>query len=255
MKKLVIYTAVTGSYDNLNAVNEPENICDYICFTDYKFSGNIPKPWRHIRLPPSSLKNKDLARFCKLNPHLLLPQYSSSVWIDGNITIKNKISNFVLNVLNEHNIASYQHWGRDSTEQEFYECSRYGFDFAWKLKKQIERYEADGYVSVDFFENNVIFRNHMLENIIKMHNIWWSEYWRGGKRDQYSFTYSAFKVNESIFSLGEHDPRVVKKFFDYQGHAKKRPILQTFIKIINRVYIFFSGWRVALSKRKNLLDD
>lgn len=50
----------------------------------------------------------------------------------------------------------------------------------------------------------------MLENIIKMHNIWWSEYWRGGKRDQYSFTYSAFKVNESIFSLGEHDPRVVK---------------------------------------------
>lgn len=255
MNKLVIYTAVTGHYDDLHEILQPEEGCDYICFTDYNFDGNIPKPWSHIRLPDSKLKNKDLARYCKLNPHLLLPQYSSSIWVDGNIIIKSDIYMFAMKVLEENNIASYQHWGRDSTEQEFYECSRFGFDFAWKLKKQNERYKRDGYISSDFYENNVIFRNHMKDSVILMHQIWWNEYCTGGKRDQYSFTYAAYKSSENIFSLGVHDPRVVKKYFDYQEHAKKRPLMQTILKIINRVYIAVIKWKVPPSKRKNLLKN
>lgn len=253
MDKIVVYTAVTGSYDDLQPVCCVESCFDYICFTDYDFSGKVPSPWKHIRLPKSSLDNKDIARYCKLNPHKLLPMYASSIWIDGNISIKCEIANLAKDILASSDVASYQHWWRDATEQEFYECARYGFDFAWQLKSQLQRYYKEGYRSVDFFENNVIFRNHMKQSLILMHDIWWSEYLQGGKRDQYSFTYAAYKAGVHIRSLGIHDPRINKIYFDYFQHAKKRPFKQNIIKIINRIYIFATQWRVSEPKRENAL--
>lgn len=253
MDKIAVYTAITGHYDDLHAVLHIEPSFDYICFTDYDFHGKIPFPWKQIRLPKSAWESKDVARYCKLNPHKLLPMYNSSVWIDGNISIKNNILDLVKKELSISDIASYEHWWRDATEQEFFECARCGFDFAWKLRRQMDRYYNEGYRSPDFFENNVIFRNHMKPELIKMHEIWWCEYLKGGKRDQYSFTYSAYKSGIVIKSLGTHDPRVKKVYFDYSTHSKKRPFKQILVKIINRLYILTTGWSVSTSKRKNAL--
>lgn len=252
MKNIVIYTAITGGYDDLKSVFQ-ENGFDYICFTDYNFNGSVPSPWLHIRLPLSKLSNKNLARYCKLNPHKLLPQYDSSIWIDGNINIKSSIYDFTTSILSEHDVATYDHWWRDKTEQEFYECARVGFDSAWKLRAQCKRYYDNGYSSTNFYENNVIFRNHMKNKVIKMHEIWWNEYLRGGKRDQYSFTYASFKANQEIFSLGVHDPRVTKKYFDYNHHVSKRPLKQYFMMIVNLIYMKLSFWKVSVPSRANLL--
>ncbi|MEX3019858.1 glycosyltransferase domain-containing protein [Kluyvera sp. STS39-E] len=252
MKKGVVYTAVTGGYDDFKKHHENEQF-DYICFTDYEYSGVIPSPWLHVRLPPSRLNNKDLARYCKLNPHLLLPNYDFSIWIDGNIRIKSDLYDYVQNILENYDIASYDHWWRDQTEQEFYVCAIQGFDLAWNLKHQYSRYKEDGYYSTNFYENNVLFRNHMSKNIINMQNLWWKEYLSGGKRDQYSFTYSAFKSNVNIHSLGMHDPRILKKYFDYSEHTKKRPWHQFLKIVLNRLYFICFPWVVAEPKRKNLL--
>ncbi|WP_096964218.1 glycosyltransferase domain-containing protein [Escherichia coli] len=252
MPNLVIYTAVTGHYDELGNVYEEPSV-DYICFTDYNFTGTVPKPWKQIKLPPSNFSDKDLARYCKLNPHVLLPQYQHSLWIDGNIRIKGKIRNFIIDILSKHRIAAYEHWWRDKTEQEFHECARSGFDPAWKLYKQIERYKHEGYTSSDFFENNILMRNHMESDIIKMHEIWWGEYISGGKRDQFSFTYAAYKSGVNIYSLGVHDARVIKQYFDYVTHSKKRPLKQYIWIIINRIYISLTRWSVNEPSRTNKL--
>lgn len=253
MNKGVIYTAVTGGYDDFKHHFNDEQF-DYICFTDYNFTGIVPSPWCHVRLPPSKLNNKDLARYCKLNPHLLLPNYEYSVWVDGNITIKREIHSYVQSILANHQVASYDHWWRDQTEQEFFVCAKQGFDYAWKLRSQYSRYKKDGYYSVGFYENNVLFRNHMSKDLINMQNIWWNEYLRGGKRDQYSFTYSAFKSNVKIHSLGVHDPRILKIFFDYSEHDKKRPKSQYIKIVINKMYIFIFPWKVIEPKRENKLS-
>lgn len=252
MKKGVIYTAVTGGYDDFKHHFNDEQF-DYVCFTDYNYTGLVPSPWFHVRLPPSKLNNKDLARYCKLNPHLLLPNYEFSVWIDGNIIIKSDIYSYVQNILANHQVASYEHWWRDQTEQEFYVCATQGFDYVWKLKRQFLRYKNDGYRSDNFYENNVIFRRHNNLQVVNMHNFWWGEYIKGGRRDQYSFTYSAFKTNVRIFSLGVHDPRILKKYFDYAEHVKSRPKLQYIKILINRMYLMIFGWNVPPSKKKNLL--
>lgn len=254
MNNLVVYTAVTGDYDNLSEILPEKNV-DYLCFTDNKFKGNVPEPWKKIVFPESKLSNKDVARYCKLNPHLLLPQYQHSVWIDGNIIIRKSIKEYALHVLSLSDIAAYEHWWRDKTEQEFFECARSGFDPAWKLNNQLSRYRKEGYISTNFFENNVIFRNHMKDNIINMHELWWAEYRRGGKRDQYSFTYSAFKNNLTIESLGMHDPRIVKNYFDYKNHKSNRPYTQYLWLIINRAYIFLTGWNVSKPLRDNKLSS
>lgn len=253
MRDLVIYTAVTGNYDNLSAVTPEDNV-NYLCFTDSEFQGAIPEPWKQIVLPESKLSNKDLARYCKLNPHLLLPQYQHSVWVDGNIIIRGGIKEHALDILSINDIAAYEHWWRDKTEQEFFECARSGFDPAWKLHHQLHRYRKEKYTSLNFFENNVIFRNHMKIDVINMHELWWAEYCNGGKRDQYSFTYAAFKSNVIIKSLGTHDPRLVKCYFDYKFHKSKRPYSQYLWIIINRAYIFFTGWKVRKPLRDNKLD-
>ena len=253
MKKGVIYTAVTGGYDDFRTIFYDDNF-DYICFTDFNFGHKVPYPWKHIRLPPSKLNNKDLARYCKLNPHLLLPNYDISVWIDGNILIKKEIYKYVHSVLMDNEVASYEHWWRDETEQEFYACATQGFDLVWRLKKQYLRSKDEGYKSNIFFENNVIFRRHNNINVVKMQNIWWREYLKGGKRDQYSFTYAAFISNVEIFSLGKHDPRISKIYFDYREHIKKRPKWQYVKIIINRMYLLLFPWNVSNPKRENLLS-
>lgn len=251
-KNIVVYTAVTGSYDNLSPVKKEDGI-DYIAFTDQDFSGILPSPWVNIRLPPSRLNNKDLARYCKLNPQKLLPLYEKSLWIDGNIEIKNSVEELINEVLEHDLVASYDHWYRDKTEQEFLECALLGHDFILKLRKQYKKYVASGYSSYNFFENNVIFRKHMNDTVIKMHQLWWQEYINGGKRDQYSFTYASYKMGIKIKSLGLHDPRVVKKYFDYKSHSKSKPIKEKILMRINRIILFFYPWDVSKPERKNSL--
>ncbi|MDG0343522.1 glycosyltransferase domain-containing protein [Klebsiella variicola] len=251
-KEIVVYTAITGSYDSLSSVKEEEGI-DYIVFTDQDFSGVIPKPWKHIRLPASRLNNKDLARFCKLNPHRLLPTYNKSLWLDGNIVIKSEIKKLILDTLKNDYIASYDHWWRDKTEQEFLECALLGHDFILKLRNQYSRYKKDGYSSYNFFENNVIFRQHMNENVVKMHDLWWGEYLHGGKRDQYSFTYASYKVGIVIKSMGLHDPRIVKRYFDYKKHSKNKPLKEKILMRVNRAIQFVYPWNVSEPQRENSL--
>ncbi|UPR28433.1 hypothetical protein IS519_09410 [Vibrio crassostreae] len=254
MKK-VVYTAVTGCYDDLRSVVNPCSSIDYVCFTDYAFSGCIPKPWIHVRLPPTDLSNKSLARFCKLNPDYLLPGYEESLWIDGNIGVTGNLIE-LFNSLKPYKVAAYDHWWRDKTEQEFFACARHGFDWAWQLKSQSRRYYLDGYTSDNFYENNVVYRKHMLSDVISMHRIWWNEYVQAGKRDQYSFTYSAFKVGIKIHSLGLHDPRLVGNYFSYHAHStSNRGILNIVRKVVNRSYIIASRWSVDSPIRTNSLKD
>lgn len=251
--KNVIYTAITGGYDSVKPIKIIDNDIDYICFVDSDFKGKIPQPWEKV-VVDVELSNKDLARYCKINPHKLLSKYQRSVWVDGNIEIIDSLSEFLKRVLSQSDVASYDHWWRDSVEQEFYVCARAGLDKAWVLKKQWERYRRSGYRSRNFFENNVIFRNHLDKKVVAMHEVWWEEYINSGKRDQLSFTYSAFKCNIEIMSLGRHDPRLINKHFLYHPHIKNKPFLQRMVmKLINTLYIFFTNWRVAPPNKPNEL--
>jgi len=240
--RIVVYTAVTGGYDKLKAVCCLEDNIDYICITDSSFSGTIPSPWLHVVIPESKLSNKDLARYCKIMSHKLLPQYDISIWIDGNISIKGSMLNLIKDEFKEELVASYEHWGRKSVYDEMQECLKIGHDFYWTLRKQANFYKSKNFFSDVLFENNVIIRRNTDSKVIKMNEEWLSQYQTFGKRDQYSYTYAAFIANVNIKCLGEHDPRFVKRFFNYHCHKnKKHPISVSFRKLVNIFCKFVFG--------------
>ena len=82
MGRLVIYTCITGAYDILV---DPVAIfpgVDFVCFTDHDVKRKV---WQ-LRNPVHREKNALLtARWHKLHPHELFPDYDYSLWVDGNV--------------------------------------------------------------------------------------------------------------------------------------------------------------------------
>ena len=92
MNKIVCYTCITGGYDSLKEpLVAPKNI-DFICFTDsMQLSSSV---WK-IRPIPEDLQflsNVKKQRAVKICPHKCLPEYDVSIWVDGNILIKDDLN-------------------------------------------------------------------------------------------------------------------------------------------------------------------
>ncbi|WP_455621465.1 glycosyltransferase domain-containing protein [Parabacteroides sp.] len=100
MNKYVIYTCLTGGYDDLK---QPECIYDgydYICFSN-DFTESRIGVWEIRRIPFETADKSRLSRFVKINPHLALPEYEYSLWMDSNLRIigdglKDKLDELIL---------------------------------------------------------------------------------------------------------------------------------------------------------------
>ncbi|TBM00964.1 DUF616 domain-containing protein [Hafnia paralvei] len=242
MNNFVVYTAITGNYDDIKPLSYVSKNLDYLCFTDYDFNGLIPAPWKQVRLPKSVWSNKDLARYCKMNIHEILPHYKGSMWIDGNIDIINNVDDLIKDSICISPISSYEHWSRCNIYQEMEECAKIGFDSVFILKNQVNFYNQEGFISNELFETNVLIRDHTAHCFHDLSALWWSQYVKFGKRDQYSLTYAAWKFDVKINNLGIHDPRFVNKYFSYSSHASndkikfsKFDLMKKLNKLLNRL--------------------
>ncbi len=93
--EIVVYTCISGGYDNLKEIINPEPEVDYICFTDdIKLHSET---WDIKILPGFTelLNQTKKARCIKVLPHLFLSKYKTSVWIDGNIEIIGNIKELI----------------------------------------------------------------------------------------------------------------------------------------------------------------
>ena len=104
-RKVVIYTAIFGNRDTLQ---EPARLpieCDFICFSDTKFSS---RAWEVRQIKPS-IQNDPVrsARKFKILPHRYLPEYSVSIWVDGNIIVRGLVEELIETYLGTTNLAVY----------------------------------------------------------------------------------------------------------------------------------------------------
>ena len=92
-KKIVIYTAFTGNYDNLKDPEYIDENCDYVCFTDNPhIKSSI---WKIIPMGHYNLDNNRKAKQYKLFPHKYLSQYEYSFWLDGSFQIIGSIREYI----------------------------------------------------------------------------------------------------------------------------------------------------------------
>ena len=106
MDKKVIYTAIFGGYDQLP---DPEYIpegWDFVCFTDSNIKSNI---WNVNKVPAIYEDSTRNARKYKVLPHRWFPNYDYSLWVDGNILIRENINELIDIYLNKANLAVHDH--------------------------------------------------------------------------------------------------------------------------------------------------
>ena len=98
--------------------------------------------------------------------HEVLQGCDVSVWVDGNIQILDDISELVNLVISDGYVGAYEHWGRNNIRDEFIECAKIGFDYAWDLHRQYRRYVNRGFSSNELYETNVLVRRHLCEKVV-----------------------------------------------------------------------------------------
>ena len=257
--KTVVFTANVGDYDDLYVPEFLDMETDYVCFTD------TPKDthgvWELRPLPWIDNDPTRSARFVKLNPHYVLPEYEYSVWIDGNILLRCSTEDIISAVKNEAYFATFQHPLRNCVYDEVKACIKADKDDSVLVAEQGERYrQKDIPNGRGLYETNVLARRHNDPQCIDFMNAWWTELNRFSKRDQISLIYVIQEIgtapalivpagkssrNHPNFALFRHtrrkgyvQPQFLKEFSTFIDPWKLAPFTKSeFVKTANKTTV------------------
>lgn len=196
--KIVVYTAITGKYENLKEPKFVSTKCDYICFTDDEnMKSNV---WQIRKIKDTCNNPIKTARKYKILPHLYLADYEYSIWIDGSIVIIGDLSKFLKNELGNAKMAFFKHPNRNCIYDEAKICS-IKKDNRKIIEKQMKRYKQKGYKEKQgLIASGIIIRKHNDDAVIRLMKAWWKEVASFSIRDQLSFNYVVWK-NQATYKI------------------------------------------------------
>lgn len=216
--KIVVYTCISGNYDELREVLQPEVGVDYICFTNQNIQS---KTWKIKPIPKylNSLSVEKIARCFKILPHLFLSEYKTSVWVDGNIQVNGKTTDFITKNLRNY-FAIAKHPQRNCVYSEGEEVISLEKDTRDVVHAQLYKYRKNGYPEkYGMVQSGIIVRNHNDKKCIEIGNAWWSELREHSKRDQLSFNYSIWDKDVAIDIM---DPLIIYgEYFQIWAHKHR----------------------------------
>jgi len=203
--KRAIYTVITNDYDNLAPIDAP---CDCILFTDNP----------EMKVQGWETRVTDIPqREVKLFPFLLLKNYSSCIYMDGNLTMNAGTYEAIDKLLSEHDFINTKHPDRNCVYEEIKQVVKLKKDdldvldsIRFELLK--EGVEPQGGMIASAF----IARNVTSRVISDSFNWEWHHKRLGGKRDQISFAlanhYEPLEMHlldysytfGTLFKLGKH---------------------------------------------------
>ena len=192
--KMVVYTAVTGNYDDLITPSVINPKFDYVCFTD---NPDLKSNFWDIRLMEElELDTIRKARRYKILPHKYLKEYDYSFWIDANFDIIGDIEEYINKYSVDKKLLAIKHDMRDDIYEEAETCIKLEKDDPKIIHKQIYRYKKFNYPEHNgLIASGILFRNHSDKNVIQLMNDWYSEVYNYSRRDQLSFNYVCWKNN------------------------------------------------------------
>lgn len=226
MKKIAIYTSIMGGYEDLLTQSRLKG-ADFFCFTDTSLKAS---PWKTIMVGPSDLDPTRKNRYYKLLPHLHLPDYDASIYIDGNVMIRGDVVSWARELLEQKPMWGFDHKqssaiGRDCLYEEHQALLTFYENGALKddpevMNRQIARYRAEGYPEKNGLNKNMILVRKHHDPIVKQTmELWWNEVKHHSKRDQLSFNYAAWKTGLD-FGIVPGDVRRHKHFYMIGIHRK-----------------------------------
>lgn len=249
MNKIVIYSALIGDLDNFIEPKFDIPNCDLILFTNNPDIKVNKFKVIYIDTDNEILKDyRKLARMIKTMPHLFIPQYEISVWIDSRLDIlRPDIAKMASDYLKDSDFAVFKHFHRDTLWQEHEEIIKRKKANPYKVIQQMDEYIAEGFKEDTLLaETTSIIRRHMHPSIIKFDEMWWKEINQKSIRDQMSFPYVYWRLPETrikimdgfvwdnkYFKMGSHNVnsktytgverkvKYMREFTDYLQWARK----------------------------------
>lgn len=192
--RTVVYTCVTGDYDQLNQPYLYPNNIDFVLYSDHK---NV-KGWINRELPnnvkqySNSLKN----RYIKFHPHELFGKdYDFSIYIDGNITPISDLSVMDELVNKKYGLAFHSHRNRDCIYDEAAACRALHKGNYNKIIEQLNKYEKEGFPHhYGMVEGNVIVTDlHSHKSYELLSELWNEVINSNSGRDQIAWPYIFWK--------------------------------------------------------------
>jgi FkbM family methyltransferase len=211
--KGVVYTCITGNYDNIVNHYFINRDWDYVCFTDNPPSNTINSIWEFKPLVFDRLDNIRNQRWHKFHPHTLFPDYQNSLYVDGNVDIlSNHIFEDIHNSIDNKFILSIApHNCRTNLYDEFEACAQLGKDTDKTREAQLSLIRNSGfdgnYLNGKFFDTSILYRNHNNQKVIDIMHDWWWWIENYSYRDQLSLTYVLFNHKIDIPLLSQESYR------------------------------------------------
>lgn len=202
--RIVVYTCITGGYDNIIEPTVVTPGVDYICFTDDPTLKS--KTWKFRPIPEelSGLSKVKQQRGVKILAHRYLPDYDISVWVDGAVQVRGNIKEYLKSLdFNKYCVFIPEHPARKCIYAEKDACIR-----AQKIKgdgiplaeKQMKRYKEEGFpANYGLVQTNVMMRRHNDPYSKELMGKWWEELKDYSHRDQLSFNYALWRIGEGGF--------------------------------------------------------
>lgn len=221
--KNVIYTCITGDYD---PIVDPSYIAEgfkYICFTD---APNPTSPVWEFRPIPEELKHLSKVkqqRCIKICPHKYLPEFETSIWIDGNVDVLGDINIFLKEECSDKSKTVFipTHPQRDCIYTEATKCIELKKDTANNINPQTAQYRKEGFPQQQgLVQTGIIIRRHNDPYCIELMEAWEKELIEHSHRDQLSFNYVLWKLGDKGFKYLDKNLFNSKYFKWYSGHNR-----------------------------------
>jgi O-antigen biosynthesis protein len=212
MEKIAIYTAIYGAFDDLKR----QPVCpeaDYFCFTDDAVAA--VEPWSIITSEPRYDHPRMAAKWFKMHPHVALPEYRYTIWIDGNVKVKTAaFAREIMQWLGSSGISVLRHPDRDNIfdEAEYsLTLTRYR---GQPIAEQIEHYRSLGFRSTNGLHYcGVILRDSANESIRTLNEAWMEENLRWSYQDQVSFPFllGRYEITPDVIPLEMRDNHLFER--------------------------------------------
>jgi len=224
-KKVLFYTSITGSYDDLIEQLEFEHNLECKCFTD---NHDIKSDKYDVHYLQNNMFSNNYdgnirkARYVKLQLHKLmdLSKYEYVVWVDARIKIKKNIDEFLEKITEEFKLGMFDHNERNCLYNEMDWIAIDKLDRKSILVAQKLRYKKDGFPFGNGLFSTGILMYVPCKETEDFFDIWHNEIENGSRRCQASFTYALEKSKLKFISLGKYLQPQWKKHFTLGSHPR-----------------------------------
>jgi O-antigen biosynthesis protein len=201
-RRIVLYTAIFGEYDNLLLPEHIDPTIDYVCFTDRP--RNDYGVWQMRAAPYYHPDPTRIARWVKTHPNELFPDHDVAIWLDANIILKGDIHRYIgLVGAQDAHLGLIAHPHRACFYDEAEACKRLNKDSAKLIDRQIEHYRKAGLpLKQPLFETGFMVVPLKKRETSDALHLWWQQIERYSRRDQLGLAWVIYRCSDlSIIPL------------------------------------------------------